>query len=107
MLERLNLGRPGRVIGWDGKPVTLGDLPARDARWSKKRKAQIVAAVRGNLLSFDEARQRYGLSRLEFAAWENELLALAAERHRAREDREFRVLVHEASVAARWRKRAG
>lgn len=107
MLERLNLGRPSRVIGWDGKPVTLGDLPARDARWNKRRKAQIVAAIRGNLLSFDEARQRYGLSRLEFAAWENELLALAAERHRAREDCDFRVPVREASAAAGCRKRAG
>lgn len=107
MLERLNLGRPSRVIGWDGKPVTLGDLPARDARWNKKRKAQIVAAIRGNLLSFDEARQRYGLSRLEFAAWENELLALAAERHRAKENRHFLVLEREAGPAAGWRKRAG
>ena len=107
MLERLNLGRPGRVIGWDGTPVTLDDLPARDARWNKKRKAQIVAAVRGNLLSFDDARRRYGLSRLEFAAWENELLALAAERNRARDDKEFHVLVGEASAAARWRQRAG
>jgi len=107
MLERLNVGRPGRVIGWDGKPVTLNDLPQRDARWSKKRKAQIVAAVRGNLLSFDEAQRRYGLSRLEFAAWENELLALAAERHRAEECRDFRVLAHEADAGVQWRRQAG
>lgn len=107
MLERLNMRRPGRVIGWDGKPITLDDLPARDARWNKKRKAQIVAAVRGNLLSFDDARKRYGLSRLEFAAWENELLALAADRRRVEEDREFRVLVREASATGGWRQRAG
>lgn len=107
MLERLNVGRPGRVIGWDGKPITLDDLPQRDVRWSKKRKAQIVAAVRGNLLSFDEAWRRYGLSRLEFAAWENELLARAAERSRREEHSEFRLLAQAANVASSWRRRAG
>lgn len=107
MLERLNPGRPARVIGWDGKPLTLRDLPPSDARWSKQRKAQIVAAVRGNLLSFDEAGRRYGLSPAEFLTWERELLAVVAARRRAEERRDFRVLVRQASAAAVRRKKVG
>ena len=107
MLERLNVGRPARVIGWDGRPLTFNDLPARDVRWNKKRKAQIVAAVRGNLLSFDEAERRYGLSPGEFIAWERELIAAAAARRRAIERREFRVLARQASAGARRRQSAG
>ncbi|MGH7006545.1 MAG: DUF1153 domain-containing protein, partial [Alphaproteobacteria bacterium] len=107
MLERLNVGRPARVIGADGRPLTLADLPARDARWSKKRKAQIVAAVRGNLLSFDEAERRYGLSPREFIAWERALLAELAAHHRALERRDFRVLVRQASADAVRRRSAG
>lgn len=98
MLERLNIGRPARVIGADGNPLTLADLPGRDARWNGKRKAQVVAAVRGNLLSFDEAMRRYGLSPGEYYAWEEEVLAILAARKRAIERREFRVLRREATL---------
>jgi hypothetical protein len=107
MLERLNVGRPARVIGADGKPLTLADLPARDARWSKKRKAQVVAAVRGNLITFDEAVRRYGLSPGEFIAWEREVWVFLAERQRATERREFRVLRREVSAFAWKRAQAG
>jgi len=102
MLERLNVGRPARVIGADGRPLTLADLPARDVRWSKKRKAQVVAAVRGNLISFDEAVRRYGLSPDEYKVWESEVLVFLAERRRATERRDFRVLRRQATVAA-WK----
>ncbi len=107
MLERLNVGRPARVIGADGRPLTLDDLPARDVRWNKKRKAQVVAAVRGNLISFSEAACRYGLSPVEFIAWESEVLVVLAARRRAVERREFRVLRREATVAAWKRAKAG
>lgn len=107
MLERLNVGRPARVIGADGKPLTLENLPARDVRWSKKRKAQVVAAVRGNLISFDEAVRRYGLSPMEFIAWESEVLVFLAERQRAVERREFRVLRREARATTWKRAQAG
>ena len=107
MLERLNVGRPARVIGADGRPLTLADLPARDARWSKKRKARVVAAVRGNLISFDEAMRRYGLSPGEFVAWESEVLVFLGERRRATERREFRVLRREVSATAWKRAEAG
>ena len=103
MLERLNVGRPARVIGADGRPLALADLPARDVRWNKQRKAQVVAAVRGNLISFDEAVRRYGLSPGEFIAWESEVLVFLAERRRATERREFRVLRREVSAIA-WKR---
>lgn len=38
--------------------------------WSDQRKAEVVRAVRDNLITFDEARWRYLLSRSEFKSWE-------------------------------------
>jgi hypothetical protein len=108
MLERLNVGRPARVIGLDGRPLTLEDLPPGEgARWNGKRKAQVVAAVRGNLISFDDAVRRYCLSPDEFRDWERELLQRLAARHRATERREFRLLRRQASAETRVRRRAG
>jgi hypothetical protein len=44
------------VIGPDGSPLTIADLPAPGAmRWVVRRKAEVVAAVRGGLLSLEEA----------------------------------------------------
>src|SRR6185295_8096247 len=107
MLERLNVGRPARVIGADGKPLTLQDLPANDGRWSKKRKAQVVAAVRGNLITFEDAVRRYGLSPGEFIVWESEVLVFITERQRAVERRDFRVLRRQASADTLRRLQAG
>ena len=43
------------VIGPDGSPLTIADLPAPGTRrWVIRRKAEVVAAVRGGLLSLDE-----------------------------------------------------
>jgi hypothetical protein len=39
-------------------------------RWVARRKAELVAAVRGELLSRDEALKRYNLSLEEFLSWE-------------------------------------
>jgi hypothetical protein len=48
------------VIGPDGSPLTIADLPPSNTRrWVIRRKAEVVAAVRGGLLSLDEACQRY------------------------------------------------
>jgi hypothetical protein len=106
MLERLNPGRPTRVIGWDGRPLTLNDLPASHAvRWNAARKAEVVAAVRGNLLSFDEAMRRYCLSPHEFIIWERELFAQLARRRRKSERRDLHVLARKsAATAGRWRR---
>lgn len=59
------------VIGPDGSPLTIADLPPKTTRrWVIRRKAEVVAAVRGGLLSLDEACKRYTLTVEEFLAWQ-------------------------------------
>ena len=63
--------RENVVIGPEGTPLTLADLPAPDTvRWVIRRKAEVVAAVRGGLLSLEEACTRYTLSVDEFLNWQ-------------------------------------
>ena len=58
------------VIGPDGSPLTIADLPpANTRRWVIRRKAEVVAAVRGGLLSLEEACERYTLTVEEFLRW--------------------------------------
>ena len=60
------------VIGPDGRVLTVADLPPRDTtRWVIRRKAELVAAVRGGLLSLEEAYERYTLTIDEFLSWQN------------------------------------
>ena len=40
-----------------------------EVHWSKSRKEDVVRAVREKLITFDEARWRYLLSRTEFDSW--------------------------------------
>ena len=64
-------GRVSYVIGPDGSPLTLADLPPPGTkRWVIRRKAEVVAAVRGGLLSLDDACRRYTLTVEEFLAWQ-------------------------------------
>jgi hypothetical protein len=59
------------VIGPDGSPLTVADLPPADTRrWVIRRKAEVVAAVRGGLLSLEEACARYTLTVDEFLSWQ-------------------------------------
>lgn len=61
---------PISVIGPDGKRMTRADLPSpQTTRWVARRKAAVVAAVNGGLLSFDEACRTYGLSEEELESW--------------------------------------
>jgi hypothetical protein len=70
MLENQDF-RPARVIGPTGEALTLDNLPPpQTARWVPRRKAEVVAAVQGGLLSADDACQRYSISPEEFASWE-------------------------------------
>lgn len=41
--------------------------------WSKSKKADVVRAVRDEIISFSEARDRYLLSRKEFEQWEQDV----------------------------------
>ena len=59
------------VIGPDGSPLTIADLPDADTqRWVCRRKAQVVAAVRGGLLSLEDACERYRLTIDEYLSWQ-------------------------------------
>lgn len=59
------------VIGPDGTPLTLKDLPPPTTkRWVIRRKAEVVAAVRGGLLTLEEACDRYKLTVEEFLSWQ-------------------------------------
>jgi len=70
MIENQQI-RPDMVIGPLGEPLTIESLPpANTTRWVIRRKAEVVAAVNGGLLSIDDACARYGLTLEEFAAWQ-------------------------------------
>ena len=63
--------RPDRVIGPLGEAMTLDTLPPPETtRWVVRRKAEVVAAVNGGLLSVDEVCERYNLTVEEFAGWQ-------------------------------------
>jgi hypothetical protein len=60
-----------RVLAPDGSVLTLADLPAPTTeRWVASRKAIVVAAMRGGLLSMSDACARYRLTTEEFLSWQ-------------------------------------
>jgi hypothetical protein len=63
--------RLAQVIGPLGEQLTLADLPSLDTRrWVVRHKAEVVAAVKGGLLTIDKVLARYGLTLEEFASWQ-------------------------------------
>jgi hypothetical protein len=56
------------VVGPDGGPLTIGTK-----RWVIRRKAEVVAAVRGGLLSLEDACKRYRLTVDEFLSWQRSI----------------------------------
>src|SRR2546430_6026599 len=74
MTEQQYRARVRYVIGPDGSPLTVADLPPKDTkRWVIRRKAEVVAAVRGGLLSLEEACERYTLTVDEFLSWQRSI----------------------------------
>ena len=70
MIENQKI-RPAKVIGPLGEALTMDTLPpANTTRWVVRRKAEVVAAVNGGLLTVDDVCQRYGLTVEEFAGWQ-------------------------------------
>lgn len=70
MLKEVN-ARPVEVIGPLGEPLTIDTIPpANTSRWVARRKAEVVAAVNGGLLTIREACERYDLTLEEFASWQ-------------------------------------
>ena len=69
--QRLNSRGERYVVGPTGAPLTLGDLPpANTQRWVIRRKAEVVTAVRGGLLTLEDACTRYRLTHDEFLSWQ-------------------------------------
>mgnify|MGYP003122468045 CR=1 FL=1 len=69
-MEKQN-ARTFSVPGPDGRTLTLSDLPSPSiSRWVTRRKAEVVAAVSGGLLSRKAACDRYNLTDEEFDTWE-------------------------------------
>lgn len=61
---------PRAVTLPDGTVMTRADLPEPSTRrWVASRKAAVVRAVKGKLISLEEALEMYGLSEEEFNAW--------------------------------------
>lgn len=62
------------VVGPEGIPLTLATLPAADTqRWVARRKAEVVVAVKGGLLSFEDACERYRITAEEFLGWQRQV----------------------------------
>ncbi len=52
----------------------MENLPAaRPGRWVARKKAEVVAGVRGGLISLTEACARYELTPEEYLTWQNAL----------------------------------
>ena len=76
MLQEHRLTKEGQryVVGPTGAPLTVADLPPSSTqRWVIRRKAEVVAAVRGGLLTVDDACARYGLTGGEFLGWQKSI----------------------------------
>jgi Protein of unknown function (DUF1153) len=70
MIENQKI-KPAQVVGPLGEPLTIADLPPPNTRrWVVRRKAEVVSAVNGGLLTIDEACARYDLTLEEFAGWQ-------------------------------------
>ena len=63
--------RPAQVIGPLGEQLTFESLPpVGTTRWVARRKAEVLAAIKGDLLTLEEACERYDLSLAEFILWQ-------------------------------------
>src|SRR5262245_2476215 len=75
------------VVGPNGDIITIADLPPpRTTRWVLSRKVAVVLAVRGGLLSLDDACKRYELSVQEFQAWQSAIARRGLLNQRAEKD---------------------
>ena len=63
-----------KIIPWVNGPygfLSEAELPAPGRiRWTPRRKAEVVVAVNGDLLTPEEAFRRYSLTAEELTSWE-------------------------------------
>jgi hypothetical protein len=72
MIAGTSHGDEQSVIGPYGNRLSVADLPQPGTqRWVIRRKAEIVAAIQGGLISLEEACSRYALTVEEFLAWQS------------------------------------
>ena len=84
-----------RVTGPEGRVFTLADLPSPNIeRWVIRRKAEVVAAVDGGLLSMEDACARYNLSAEEFLSWERAIHKYGLAGLRATRIQQYRDRMH-------------
>ncbi len=89
--QRVNSRGERYVIGPTGAPLTVEDLPPPQTdRWVIRRKAEVVAAVRGGLLSLDDACKRYTLTVEEFLAWQHAIDRFGLAGFRATRGQQYR-----------------
>jgi hypothetical protein len=72
---RVSPSAKGRVEPLSGDPTSRARLlenlpPPNTKRWVVRRKAAVVAAVRGGSITIEEACRYYNLSEEEFLSWE-------------------------------------
>jgi len=62
-----------KKIQWINGPVgflSAAELPAPDViRWTPRRKAEVVLAINGGILTAEEACRRYRVSAEELSSW--------------------------------------
>jgi hypothetical protein len=66
-------GDPAPTDGWSDFLGELPDLPSPSQRWTPRRKAAVIEAVRGDWMPIEEACRLYHISVDEFLAWERDV----------------------------------
>ena len=66
--------------------------PAETKRWVPQRKAQVVAAVRGGVLTLAEACDRYALTVEEFLCWQRAIDRFGVQGLRATQAQVYRIM---------------
>src|SRR3984885_10789934 len=84
-------GEQVKIVRISDRQKELDKLPPPETkRWVMRRKAQVVAAVRSGLLTFEEACERYRLSEEEFKSWISLLDSYGVRGLRATRTQEYR-----------------
>jgi hypothetical protein len=75
-LSRLLEEKRKAAIGLRGNVIAQYDLPpAHGVRWTALRKADLIAAILGGVITLDEAKARYALTTEELSEWRRALAA--------------------------------